>query len=183
MIMRRPAEQLAAARHGLETDPYSHSAIREMALALNMNGRCDETIELLRPLKSLTPPAGVAGVIMGQCYITKRMWPEAIAELRWSMETTEARSALAFLGYALARSGDTAQARAILDDLLAGRQHSHGAFGIAVVYAGLHDYDNAFRWLARSVEESSWRAYIVDPMFADLHRDPRFARLGVFGGR
>jgi tetratricopeptide (TPR) repeat protein len=154
-----------------------------MALALNMNGRCDETIELLRPLKSLTPPAGVAGVIMGQCYITKRMWPEAFAELRWSMETTEARAALAFLAYAYARSGDTAQARTILDDLLAGRQRSHGAFGIAVVYAGLRDYDNAFRWLERALQENSWRVYIVDPMFADLHRDARFARLRAFGGR
>lgn len=183
MITRRPAEQLAAARRGLEADPYSHMAIREMALALNMNGRCDETIELLRPLKSLTPPARVAGVIMGQCYITKGMWPEAIAELRWSMEKGQARAALAFLAYAYARSGDTGQARVILDDLLAGRRRSHDAFGIAVTYAGLRDYDNAFRWLARSIEEDSWRAYIMDPMFADLHRDARFAQLGLFRGR
>jgi eukaryotic-like serine/threonine-protein kinase len=183
MAMRRPAEQLAAARRGLAADPYSHAAIREMALALNMNGRCDETIELLRPLKSLTPPAGVAGVIMGLCYMTKQMWPEAIAELRWSMETTEARAALAFLAYAYARSGDTAQARTILDDLLAGRRRSHDAFGIAVVYAGLRDHDNAFRWLERSIEEKSWRIYIVDPMFAELHRDPRFNQLRPFAGR
>jgi hypothetical protein len=97
------------------------------------------------------------------------------------METAEARAALAFLAYAHARSGETAYARTILDDLLAGRRRSHGAFGIAVVYAGLRDYDNAFRWLERSVEEKSWRVYIVDPMFAELHRDPRFARLPLFG--
>jgi eukaryotic-like serine/threonine-protein kinase len=182
MVTRRPAEQLAAARRGLEDDPYSHAAMRELALALNVNGRCDETIELLRPLKSLTPPAAVAGVIMGQCYITKQQWPEAIAEFRWSMELG-ARAALAFLAYAHARSGDTAQARAVLDDLLAGRQRSHDAFGIAVVYAGLRDYDNAFRWLERAVEEHSWRVYIFDPMFAELHRDPRFAQLRAFGER
>ena len=176
METRRPAEQLAAARRGLDIDPYSYSAVVEMALALNMNGRCAEAIELLRPLKSLTPPAAVAGLVMGQCYITLGRWPEAIAELRWSVDA-QARAGLAFLGYALARSGDSAQARAILDDLRSGRRRSDGAFGIAVVYAGLRDYDSAFTWLERSIEENSWRHYIFAPMFAELHRDPRFARL------
>jgi serine/threonine-protein kinase len=182
METRRPAEQLAAARRGLAADPYSSAAVVEMALALNTNGRCDEAIELLRRLKSLSPPAGVAGVIMGQCYITLGMWPEALAELRWSVEA-KSRAGLAFLGYALARSGDTAGAREILEDLLAGRRRSDDAFGIAVVYAGLRDYDNAFPSLERSIKENSWRHYIFTPMFADLHRDPRFARLPLFGDR
>ncbi|MGI8620146.1 MAG: protein kinase domain-containing protein, partial [Gemmatimonadaceae bacterium] len=183
METRRPAEQLAASRRGLDADPYSYLAVVEMALALNTNGRCNEAIELLRPLKSLTPPAGVVDVIMGQCYITLGMWPEALAELRWSVERTQARAGLAFLGYALARSGDSAQAREILEDLLTGRRRSDGAFGIAVVYAGLRDYDKAFPWLERSIEENTWRHYIFTPMFAELHRDPRFARLPLLGGR
>ena len=181
METRRPAEQLAAARRGLDADPYSYLAVVEMALALETNGRCEEAIELLRPLKSLTPPPGVAGVIMGQCHIALGAWPEAVAELRWSVDM-RTRAGLAFLGYALARSGDSAQAREILEDLRAGRRRSDDAFGIAVVYAGLRDHDNAFLWLERSIEENSWRHYIFTPMFAELHRDPRFARL-PFPGR
>jgi serine/threonine-protein kinase len=181
MLTGRPAEQLSVARRSLQVDPYSHAAMREMALAFNTNGRCDETLQLLRPLKSLDPPVGVAGVITGLCYLQKRMWPEAIGEFHWSMETTEARMALALLGYALARDGQTDEARRILDDLVTGRRHSHGAFGIAVVHAGLGDYDQAFAWLERAVEEHSWRVYIMDPVFEELHRDPRFARLGAFG--
>ncbi len=181
MLTGRPTEQLAAARRGLDIDPYSHSAVREVALALNMNGRCDETLELLRPLKDLDPPAGVAGVIRGQCYARKQMWPEAIAEFRWAMEQTEARAALGFLGYALARGGRRDEALGILSDLLAGRKHSHGAFGIAVVYTGLRDYDQAFAWLEKAIEDGSWRVYIVDPLFEDLHRDPRFERMWAAG--
>lgn len=180
MFTRRPAEQLTAARRGLEIDPFSVQATREMALALSMNGRCDEALELLRPLKELTPPAGVAGVIRGQCYARKGMWPEAIAELRWAMQTNGARSALALLGYALARGGRRDEALEILGDLLVGRRHSHGAFGIAVVYTGLRDYDQAFAWLQKAVEESSVRVYIMDPLFEDLHRDPRFDRIFDF---
>jgi serine/threonine-protein kinase len=177
MFMRRPAEQLAAAERGLALDPYSVPAARELALALSTNGRCDEALELLRPLKELSPPAGVAGVLRGLCFARKGMWSESIAELRWTMETTEARAALGLLGYTLARSGRTAEARAILSDLLTGRRHSHGAYGIAVVYAGLRDYDRAFASLEQSLEEGSIRVYIMDPLFEDLHRDPRFDRL------
>jgi TolB-like protein/Flp pilus assembly protein TadD len=174
MMTGRPAEQLAEARRGTETDPFSHSAVREMALALAMNGRCDEALELLKPLKSLSPPAGVAGVIRGQCYATKHMWPEAIAEYRWSLENSSAASASAFLAHALARGGQREEAMRILADLLARRSDSHGAFGIAVVYAGLRQYDEAFSWLNKAADDLSATAYIVGPMFADLHRDPRY---------
>lgn len=177
MMTARPSEQLSQARLGMETDPFSHSAIREMALALNMNGRCDEALELLRPLKALTPPAGVAGVISGQCYAAKQRWPEAIAEYRWTMEKASGASAPAFLAHALARAGRQEEARRILADLLSGRQDSHGAFGIGVVYAGLRDYDQAFAWLNKAAEEQSMNSYIVEPMFADLHRDPRYVPL------
>jgi tetratricopeptide (TPR) repeat protein len=163
------------AQLAIETDPFSHSAIREMALALNMNDRCDETLELLRPLKTLSPPASIAGMIGGACYARKRMWPEAVAEFRWASETG-AKAALAFLGYALARAGQRDEAVRILSDLVTGREDSHGAFGIAVVYAGLQDYDQSFAWLDKAADENSVRVYIMDPMFDDLHRDPRFDR-------
>jgi tetratricopeptide (TPR) repeat protein len=176
MMTGRPVEQLELARLGVAIDPLSLQAIRELALALNMNSRCDETLALLAPLKSLSPPVGIAGLIRGLCYAKQEMWPQAITELRWATETTEARASLAFLGYALARAGQRDEAMSILSDLLAGRKYSHGAFGIAVVYTGLGDYDQAFAWLDRAVEEGSVRVYIMDPVFEDLHRDPRFDR-------
>ena len=174
MWLGRPADQLVAARTGLRNDPYSHSAIRELALALLMNGRCDEALERLRPLKALTPAAGVAGVIGGQCYASQEKWPEAIAEFRWARENSGALTAASLLGFALARAGRRDEAMSILADLLSGRTNSHGAIGIAIVYAGLGDHDQAFAWLDRAVDQTL-SVYIMGPMFADLHRDPRFA--------
>jgi serine/threonine-protein kinase len=172
----RPAEQLAEARLALENDPYSYVAIREMGRALFVNGRCDEALDRLRPLKELSPPAGVAGIIRGQCYATKRMWPEAIAEFRWAEEYS-ASAGTAFRGYALARAGRRDEATAILSDLLTGRKNSHGAFGVAVVYTGFRDYNQAFAWLDRAVDENSVTRDLMLPTFADLHRDPRFERI------
>ena len=171
----RPAEQLRAARHGVEQDPFSDAAIRELALALSINGQCDEAIQRLTPLKRLIPPNTVAGVIIGLCRGQKKDWPAAIAEFRWAMDN-HGWAALPLLGYASARAGQLDQARAILADLLAGRRKSNGPYGIAVVYAGLADYDQAFAWLEKAAEQGSVRVYIMDPMFAELHSDPRWER-------
>jgi Flp pilus assembly protein TadD len=156
-------------------DPFSSAAMREMGLALLMNDRCDEAIDLLRPLKTLSPPRQVAGVVMGVCFAANGKWDEAIEEFRWA-DRFEARAALGLLGNALARSGRLDEARGILSDLLAGRRTSHGSWGIAVVYAGLGDNDRALEWLAKSEAEGSMRIYIMSPMFRDLQKDPRFHR-------
>jgi tetratricopeptide (TPR) repeat protein len=176
----RTREQLAEARAGLASDPFSHSAIREMALALNMNKRCDESLRILAPLKALSPPAGIAGVISGQCYAYKKMWPQAIAEFQWTLNNAKASVGPAFLGYALARGGRTEEAKKILSDMLANRTYSRGAFGIGIVYAGLRDYDRAFAWLEKGVKEGQSTQYILDPMFEDLQQDPRFSRLNLY---
>jgi TolB-like protein len=183
MMKGQAAEQLVAATAGWVIDSVSVSAIRELALALSTNGRCDEALQRLLPLKELHRPPGVAGVIRGQCYAAKQMWPEAIEEFRWSSERSDAEVALGFLGYALARAGERADALIILDDLLAGREDSLGPFGIFSVYAGLGDYDQAFVWLEKAVDENKMRPYIMGPMFEELRLDPRFAgikkKLGV----
>ena len=172
-----PVKLLAAARSGLAFAPYSHSAIREWTLALMANGRCDEAIEVLKPLKLVSPPPGVAGILLGQCYVAKQMWPEAIAEYRWAMTTTRSKAALAFLGSALARAGQREEATRILDDLISGRKNSHGSFGIAAVYAGFRDFDLAFKWLDKAVDEGTIRVYLMGPVFEEMRRDARFARI------
>ena len=139
-----------------------------------MNGGCDEALERLRPLKAMIPTPGVVGVIGGQCYASQGKWPEAIAEFRWARENSSALAAESLLGFALARADRRDEAMSILADLLSGRTNSHGAIGIAIVVAGLGDHDHAFEWLDKAVEQTL-SVYIMGPMFADLHRDPRFA--------
>jgi eukaryotic-like serine/threonine-protein kinase len=177
MYTGQSAEQLATAREGARVAPHSAAAARELALALSVNGRCPEAIDVLAEFRTLTPAVGVAGVVRGQCYAAMGMWQDAIAEFRWASDNSSAQTALAFLGYALARAGRPNETQRILDDLLTGRKYSHGAFGIATVYAGLQNYDEAFAWLAKAVDERTDRVYLMGPMFADLQRDPRFAEI------
>jgi TolB-like protein/tetratricopeptide (TPR) repeat protein len=178
----RISDQLAEAQAGVAYDPLSYSAIRELALALNMNKRCDESLRILAPLKNLTPPAVVAGIIRGQCYAYKKMWPQAIDEFQWSLKRGNSSVAPAFLAYALARGGRRPEAEKMLADMLANRTYSRGGFGIGIVYAGLGDYDRAFEWLEKGIGEAQATQYIFDPMFEDLQRDPRFRKLNFFSG-
>lgn len=103
-----------------------------------------------------------------------RDWPAAIAALRRGRGSL----ARAFLAQALARGGQREEALAILADLTnSAKRTGHGAFQVAVVYAGLGDRDRSFEWLNRSVDDASLTPQIMLPLFDDLHSDPRFEQL------
>jgi hypothetical protein len=41
----------------------------------------------------------------------------------------------------------------------------------------VRDFDEAFAWLDKSIEDRSLRCKIMEPPVEDLRRDPRFARV------
>jgi serine/threonine-protein kinase len=173
----RPTEALAEARRALETDPlnpYMHVTVAE---ALFANRRYDEALAQLERIVAIQPPLQATSSIAGQCYAKKEMWPEAIAALRPQADTGDPLH-LALLGHTLARAGQREEANRILADLLARRERTGvGAFEVAVVYAGLGDFDQAFSWFDRSVDDRSLKEDIMEPTFEDLRKDPRFERL------
>jgi tetratricopeptide (TPR) repeat protein len=108
----------------------------------------------------------------------KDMWAEAISTLR-TIAGEEGPRARYLLGYALARAGQREEAQRVLTELLAGRERGEvSPFDVALVYAGFGDFDQAFAWLDKAADEKKldWET-IKEPLFEDLHRDPRFERL------
>jgi tetratricopeptide (TPR) repeat protein len=106
---------------------------------------------------------------------------EAIAILQELVDRSHrAPPALAALGYACGRAGQTEQARAILDELLAAaRERYVPAYYIGGVYTGLRDIERALEWMLRAVDEpSSLVASLgVEPAVDALRADPRFDEL------
>jgi serine/threonine protein kinase/Tfp pilus assembly protein PilF len=177
IFMNRPHEALEQAKRAAEDNPQSPTAIAEVARALLVNGRCDEALEHLGRLTYLQPPPARAAAIAAQCYARQQRWQKAIDELRPVAERNPLQGD-PWLGFMLARAGRTQQAREVRDRLLERwRRGDGGAYGLAVVDAGLRDFDDAFEWLGKSVDDRSLRYNIMEPAFEELRRDPRFDRL------
>jgi len=177
IFMDRPREALEQAKRAAEDNPQSPTAIAEVARALLVNGRCDEALEHLGRLTYLQPPPARAAAIAAQCYARRQRWQSAIDELRPVAERNPLQGD-PWLGFMLARAGQTEEARQVRDRLLdLWRRGDGGAYGLAVVYAGFRDYDKAFEWLDKSIDDRSLRYNIMEPAFEELRRDPRFDRL------
>jgi uncharacterized protein HemY len=164
------------ARRTLDADRLSPDARVELARALFFAGHDDEALAELDSLRGLRPQLKRALEFTALIYLNKKMWDQAASALRVPNEGGVYTQAL--LARALAQSGDRGGAMHILEGLLARqRVGTADAFSVANVYVGLGDFDRAFVWLNKSVDDRSMRVHIMDPTFAQLRADPRFARL------
>jgi Tfp pilus assembly protein PilF len=88
---------------------------------------------------------------------------------------------LAHLGNTYARAGKVGEARECLRKLKEQSREGDvvGAYGTALIHAGLGERDEAFKWLETAYEErDKGMAYLrVDPALDPLRSDPRFQDL------
>jgi tetratricopeptide (TPR) repeat protein len=177
-VVTRPAEALNEGQRALTLDPLSPSANAEFARALLANGRFDEALTQLQKVAALRPPLLRVAVFTAQCYMKKGMWPEAITLLR--AKTGTGPTAIAHLGYALARTGQREEALRIRASLVERWQRGVGGeMEVALVSAGLGDLDEAFAWLDRAMDGGLLNPDDTLFLFGDLQRDPRFERIRV----
>ena len=170
----RADQSVREARLAMDLDPMSVSEVREYARALFAARRYDEALVQIERSRSLGPHLYMAPLIAGEIFATERKFPQAIAAFR----SYHFPQGFALLGYTFGRSGERAQAKAILDTLIARWERgSGGAYDVAIVYAGLGKFDESFVWLDRALEDYSIRPTIMEPLFDDLRGDARFDRI------
>ena len=88
---------------------------------------------------------------------------------------------MGFLGYAYAASGNADEARRVLEEMQKQRNERYvSAYAIALVYAGLAEYDLAFEWLGIACEDRdeflTW-GLGIDPRLDGLRSDERYVQL------
>ncbi len=165
----RVDEAIAEARRSFALNPRSIDAIAHLGQTLGLAGRDDEALVVLQPLRSLRPKVRRVSGMVETIYEDRKMWREALIEAGNDSGT---------IARLLAESGRSAEARAILGRLETRWNAGQGrAWDVAGVYFGLHDYDSAFTWLDRSVDDLTFRPQIFEPGYAELRADPRFAEL------
>jgi len=141
----------------------------------------DQAVEECQTALGLDPNFARAHANCGLAYEAKGMYREAVTEFEKALTVSGTQATYAgLLGHALAVSGEKGKALKVLDGLREGSKQTYvPAYDMAVIYVGLGEKDQAFRWLQNAYEErSSWLPLVaVNPVFDGLRSDPRFQDL------
>ena len=177
----RKEEALAENLRAAQDDPLSATAAADVGRSLCFNGRIAEGMARLERLSSVRPPLQRMKQYFAFCHAMNGEWQKAAA----LTGNPDEEGGMGFLGYFLARAGDSAGARKVRDRLVErGRMTKRGAINVAMIEAGLGDFDKAFEWMNPSeIDHWAVRGDIMYPIFDRLHQEPRFdqaaRRLGV----
>jgi len=181
MPQGRMEEAIAQAEYALQLDPLSLFVRLIRLVMLLLAYQHERTLEAARQLLELDPAAYWAHLAIGSIYRNQGLFDKAIAAHRSAAKASgDTPAILGWLGQTLALSGNTSEARALLQRLY------HKAAGgyvpptsFAWIHLGLGEIDAAFEWLNRAVDAcdqllmpiKSYR--FLDP----IRNDPRFAEL------
>jgi tetratricopeptide (TPR) repeat protein len=112
-------------------------------------------------------------------YIDKGMYDEAIAESNREKQLT-GENLMPFGGYALAKSGRTAEARAILKELMKiSPMRQIPSYNIALLYNALDEPDKTLEWLEKghAQRDPNMTFLKVEPKWNNLRNERRFIDL------
>jgi len=164
-----------------ELDPLSVAISTDLGFNYFYRRKYDEAISHLRGTLSDSPKFPLAHLWLGRSYQQKKMYSEAIDEFNQTDAVLPGWVVtIAGIGNAYGEWGHRAEAEQILVRLNEMTRAKYVTpYGIALVYAGLGDNNQAFVWLSKAVQgRSHWLVWLNrDPRWDRLRSDPRFADL------
>ena len=175
----RHEEAIREAERALELEPFNTRFNALTGMFLVHAGRPDDAIARLQAAIDLDPNHVMPRMFIAMAYMEKEKYAEAIVEAQVAIARTRRRLSdpLGILAYALAKSDNVAQARAVLDELVAASQTRYvSPYAVARVFNALGEHDEAFAWLERgfNLNDHKMNLLKVDPKWNNLHGDPRF---------
>jgi tetratricopeptide (TPR) repeat protein len=167
-------------KHAHSLDPLSLIITRDVGWMLYFARRFDEAQEYFFKSLELDPNFMRGHLILGQNYIQKGMYEEAIGQFRMVSDLSPGSLSSIMIGYCHAKAGRLKEAVTHLDEVLARSATEYvPPGGIALLYDVTGNRDKAFEWLNKALEEHSgvFLFIRVDPLFDSLRPDPRFDEL------
>lgn len=166
----------------LELDPLSFNTNTIFGLSLANAGYYDQAIEQYYRTLELYPNHPIVLSFIGFVYILTDKIEDGVALLEKAVSITKRNSpfALGGLGCAYGIAGERQKAHAILNEVLErSKQGYFSPFFIGIIYMGLDDKDNAFKWIDKGFDA---RDPILFPikcghLVKSLQSDPRWTEL------
>jgi tetratricopeptide (TPR) repeat protein len=176
---------IAEDKKAIELDPLSLIVNSDLAFNYIIAHRFDEALARARKTLEIDPGFRVARGYLGLALQFKGQLKEALPEFRAGASEPYSQG---LLGQACARAGLRDEAQSILAHL---EEDSHTKFvtgySIAMIRLALGDKDGAMTALQTAEEQhgSEILSLQSDPLFTELHGDPRFEALikKIFGSR
>jgi serine/threonine-protein kinase len=173
-------EAIAELKRAQELDPLSLAINADLGNTYIQARQYDKAIEQLRKTIEMDQNFYFAHALLGMAYELKGDFQNAVVEYQKARQLNDNSFVLALLGHIYAASGRKDEALKKLDELKQlSKQRFVFSYGVALVYAGLGDKDQAFQWFEKSYQDREPRItrIKVDPLLDNLHSDPRFADL------
>ena len=181
MAQGHPNESISENDLARKADPLSIIIRTDAVDLLCAAGRFDEAIEKAREAMDLDPDFHLAHYFLGEAYIAKQMYPQALAEYQKGLAVdSHDEWARLGLGRVYALTDDRANAEKTITQLLQdSRKRSDVAFGIALIYSALGEKNQAFALLDKAYQDREGGLLLLNaPLyFQALRSDPRFAEL------
>ena len=161
-------------KRGVDLDPVSGRSVHYEGFLYYFSRQYDQVLPLIRTVRALDITPADWSFLLGDVYAEKGMYAESIAEF---LKSGDGPDSLGHLGNAYARAGQVAAARRTISKL---QEHvlenGVGRYEIALVYTGLGEKEEAFKWLeeAYKAHDVGFVYLKIDPCLDPLRSDPRF---------
>jgi TolB-like protein/DNA-binding winged helix-turn-helix (wHTH) protein len=174
-------QAVAEAERAVENDPMSGDMNMLLGWIYYMARHYDQAIQQEKKSIEMDPKRPSTHFVLGNVYAKEGQYDLAIREYRNYVELAGGEIGTSpWMGYAYALAGRRQEALEILKRLNAMSTHRPvGAFGRAIIYAGLDDKQQTFASLEKAYKAHEWPLIELkaDPRFDNLRSDPRFQDL------
>jgi serine/threonine protein kinase/tetratricopeptide (TPR) repeat protein len=167
--MARHEEAITEIKLARSLDPLMARTQTNVGYMLFNARHYDQAIETLENVLEMFPNDNSANFFLGQVYLGKSMYEEALVEFQKINSSY-------WIGITYAKMGKKEEALKILKDRLnASKKRNLRPSSFAMLYFALEERDKGFEWLAKGFEErDSWMAAIkTDPIYDNIRSDPR----------
>jgi serine/threonine-protein kinase len=169
------ADELNAA---ISLDPLSPILWSDKCEMLTLASRFADAIGACRYVLEMHPDYFIAHYQLVRAYILNGQPREALDTALQAVREDDRSLALARLAQAYAAAGRRADALAVVQRLSSRGDSNAAPLEIALCYVLLGDSDLALNWLERSrVAGAEMIGVKMNPMFAPLHKEPRYQAL------
>jgi eukaryotic-like serine/threonine-protein kinase len=180
--MGKHDDAIRDSKRAQDLDPLSLPVKTNLGVMLHYARRYDDAITQYRKVLELDPKGTTeARFQLARVYMTKQMFPEALAEIA-KMRATDPSDVnyMSLLAMAYGLEGKTKEATKLIYELKDKRRREYlRPYILAEDYAALGEKNEAMDWLEKAYEErDDWINWIkVDPNLDVVRSEPRFTAL------